>query len=205
MEVDLKDIIEKIKLEGVDEARKQAREIVVSAEAEAKEIVAGGRKQSEALIAAAKAEAAKLKANSEEAMRQASRNVLLGLRQNIVALFDRVVKMKVAEALSPEVLKEMIVRLVEKFNESGKTEVEVLLSEEDKNELEKTLFSALKNELAGGVTLKASAAMEHGFRIGEKNANAYYDFTDDAIEEAFKGYLNRRLSDILTPGTTNER
>lgn len=203
MEVDLKNIIEKIKTEGVDEAQKQAGDIVAKAEAKAKEVMDSAQKQKAALIESAKAEAARMKANGEEAMRQASRNVLLGLRQNIIALFDKVVKTKVGEALSPDVVKEMVVRLVEKFNESGKTEVEVLLSSQDKKELEKTLFTALQTEVARGVTLKASAGMEHGFRIGEKDSNAYYDFTDDAIEEVFKSYLNKRLSEILIPGTKN--
>ena len=201
MAMDLKNIIERIKEEGVDEAQKKAGGIIDQAESKAQETIAEAEKKKKDIILKARAEAEKLKANSEEAMRQASRDVLLGLRENIVALFDKVIKRDVAEGLSKEVMEKMIIRLVEKFRESGETEVEVLLSDKDKDLLEETLLNDLKKEMKKGVELKASSSMEHGFRIGEKDGNSYYDFTDEAIEEAFKSHLNKKLSEILTPGT----
>jgi V/A-type H+-transporting ATPase subunit E len=201
MAMDLKNIIERIKEEGVDEAQKKAGDIIAQAENKAAATIAAAEEKKNDIIEKARAEALKLKANSEEAMRQASRDVLLGLRENIIVLFDKVIKRDVAEELSPDVMKEMIIRLVEKFKESGETEVEVLLSDKDKNSLEETLLKDLKKEMKKGVELKASSSMEHGFRIGEKDGNTYYDFTDEAIEEAFKSYLNKQLTGILTPGT----
>lgn len=200
MEMELKGIIEKIKTEGVTEAEKQATQIVTEAEDKAKKTIQDAETQKDAIISGAQDEAKKLKSSSEEAMRQASRNVLLGLRESIIALFDKVIKKEVAENLSAQVMKDMIVRLVDKFNESGETDIEVLLSKEEKQQLEGVLLKALKSEVAKGVTLKASSSLEHGFRIGIKDSNAYYDFTDEAIEEAFKIYLNKRLVEILTPG-----
>lgn len=200
MEMELKGIIEKIKTEGVTEAEKQATQIVTEAEDKAKKTIQDAETQKDAIISGAQDEAKKLKSSSEEAMRQASRNVLLGLRESIIALFDKVIKKEVADNLSAQVMKEMILRLVEKFNESGETDIEVLLSKEEKQQLEGVLLKALKSEVAKGVTLKASSSLEHGFRIGIKDSNAYYDFTDEAIEEAFKIYLNKRLVEILTPG-----
>ena len=201
MVMDLKNIIERIKEEGVDEAQKKAGDIVDQAESKARETISSAQAQKKDIIDKATSEAKKLKAASEEAMRQASRDVLLGLRESIIALFDKVVKRNVAGELTPEVMKEMIIRLVEKFKESGQTEVEVLLSEKDKEALEKVLILDLQKEMKKGVELKASSNVEHGFRIGEKDGNSYYDFTDEAIEEAFKSYLNKKLSEILTPGT----
>jgi V/A-type H+-transporting ATPase subunit E len=200
MAMDLKNIIERIKEEGVDEAQKKAGDIIDQAESKASETIAAAEEKKKDIIAKAKEQADKFKASSEEAMRQASRDVLLGLRENIVALFDKVVKRDVAKELSTDVLKEMIIRLVEKFKDSGETEVEILLSEKDKAALEETLFEDLKKEMKKGVELKASSSLENGFRIGEKEGNAYYDFTDEAIEEAFKTYLNKKLTEILTPG-----
>lgn len=201
MAMDLKNIIERIKEEGVDEAQKKAGDIIAQAETKAAATIADAEEKKKGIIDEAGAEALKLKASSEEAMRLASRDVLLGLRENIVTLFDKIIKRDVAEELSPDVMKEMIIRLVEKFRESGETEVEVLLSDKDKDALEETLLKDLKKEMKKGVELKVSSSMEHGFRIGEKDGNTYYDFTDEAIEEAFKSYLNKQLTGILTPGT----
>ena len=201
MAMDLKNIIERIKEEGVDEAQKKAGDIIAQAETKAAATIADAEEKKKGIIDKAGAEALKLKASSEEAMRLASRDVLLGLRENIVMLFDKIIKRDVAEELSPDVMKEMIIRLVEKFRESGETEVEVLLSDKDRDALEETLLKDLKKEMKKGVELKVSSSMEHGFRIGEKDGNTYYDFTDEAIEEAFKSYLNKQLTGILTPGT----
>jgi len=53
---------------------------------------------------------------------------------------------------------------------------------------------------AKGVTFKISPSVEKGFRIGEKDKNYYYDFTDDALVEALKTYLNPKLLKILDSG-----
>ncbi|NQT32458.1 MAG: V-type ATP synthase subunit E [Candidatus Omnitrophica bacterium] len=197
MEMDLKNIIEKIKSEGVDEAQQKATVIISEAKKEAVKTIQGAEAEKETIIKKAKVDADKLKTNAEEAVRQAARDVLLGLKDSIVALFDKVTKKDVAKTLTPKVLTEMIVRLVDKFQESGKTEVEVLLSDKDKAALEETLFANLKKEIAAGVTLKASSALESGFRIGKKGESSYYDFTDEAITEAFKIFLNPRMEEIL--------
>ena len=203
MEMELKSIIEKIKQEGVTEAEKQAGDIVSAAEEKAKQITQGAKDEKERILKKAREEAIKTRNNAEESIRQASRDVLLGLREQIVALFDKVMKKEIAGELSGDAMKKMIQVLVENFNKEGKPDIEVLLSKEDRDSLEKSLLDALVKEMKKGVTLKASSAVEHGFRIGVKGENSYYDFTDEAIEEAFKANLNKNLIEILTPGAEN--
>ncbi len=200
MEMELKDIIEKIKEEGVNEAERKATDIVNEAEQKAKNTINAAEKEKTEIITRAKKEADRLKKNGEETIRQSARDVLLGLRENIVALFDKVIKKDVGKQLSPDLMKEMILRLAGSIGEKEGLAVEVLLNEKDKKELEKLLLGELKAAMKKGVTLKASDAVEHGFRIGEKGGNTYYDFTDEAIAEAFKAYLNQQLIQILTPG-----
>jgi len=197
MEMDLQHIIDKIKEEGVGEAEKTASGIIERAKKEEKAIIDGAETEKDDIIDKARQEADRLKKNGEEAIRQASRDVLLALRERILALFDKVMKKEVTKQLSTDVLKDMIVRLVENFREKGEIEVEVLLSKKDKTDLEQVLFKHLKGEIAKGVTLKVSPGIEKGFRIGEKDKNAYYDFTDDAIAEAFKTFLNPKVTEIL--------
>ncbi|MFH1553231.1 MAG: V-type ATP synthase subunit E [Candidatus Omnitrophota bacterium] len=205
MEMDLKNIIEKIKEEGVFEADKKAAEIVEEASKKAKDIIQTALKEKEDIIKNAAKEAEKLTKNGEEAVRQASRDVLLSLREDIVALFDRLTKKDVAEQLSPDVLKDMIVRLVESVTEHKQFDIEVLLSKKDKDVLDRVLFDALKQEAKKGVTLKVSPGIEHGFRIGEKGGTSYYDFTDEAIAEAFALYLNPKIAEVLTAGAKNAK
>jgi V/A-type H+-transporting ATPase subunit E len=205
MEMDLKTIIDKIKEEGVGEAEREAADITQQAKKKADDLTKEAERKKEEDIKQAEQEAARFRKNAEEAIRQASRDVLLSLREQIIALFDRVAKREVAAQLSPTALKEMIVALAEKFKKEGQLDVEVLLSEKDKKELEKALFSALKDEMKKGVTLKTSPGVEHGFRIGRKGESSYYDFTDEAIAEAFMTHLNPKIVEILTAGKENEQ
>lgn len=201
MEVDLKNIIEKIKEEGVGVAEKKAADIKSQAEAKASEIIKAAESQRDEIIKNAKAEAEKLRNNGEESLRQASRDVLLSLRKSIVNLFDSVVKQDIQGQFKPDVLKDIITRVVENAAKEKVFEVEILLNEKDKTNLENVLFDDLKKEFKKGVTLKVSPNVEYGFRIGEKDGSSYYDFTDEAILEAFKAYLNPKMVQILSAGT----
>ena len=73
MAMDLKNIIERIKEEGVDEAQKKAGDIIAQAETKAAATIADAEEKKKGIIDEAGAEALKLKASSEEAMRLASR------------------------------------------------------------------------------------------------------------------------------------
>jgi V/A-type H+-transporting ATPase subunit E len=201
MEMELKTIIEKIKQEGVGEAEKKAADMIKEAEAKGKGIIEEAKKK--AILKEAERDATALKKNGQEAVKQASRDVLLSLREKIVDLFDIIIKKEVAAQLSPAVLKEMIVKLAKSFTKGQELDVEVLLSDRDKKSLEEELFSALKKEIKKGITIKVSPKIERGFRIGQKDKESYYDFTDEAIAEAFMTHLNPKIVEILTPQGKN--
>ncbi len=197
MAMELDSLIQKIKEEGVQEAKRRSEDIVSRAERDARAIIEDAQKTKEAIVQKGQREAANLKKNGEEALRQASRDVLLSLRQKITELFDRIIKSKVSEQLSPESLKKIIIKVIENFRKEEGLGIEILLSEQDKKALEDVFLKALKDELRKGVTLKVSAGIERGFRVGEKGKNFYYDFTDEAIAEVFKVYLNPKIAEIL--------
>ncbi len=197
MEMALEGIIEKIKQEGVAEADKKAQEIVSQAQQKAKSIVAEAEAQRKKTIAGATAEADKLKKQAEEGARQAVRDVVLMLKQKITDLFDQVLKKEIGEQLSPAILQEVIVKLIEHFKEQGVLELEVVLSKGDQEKLAKAILQTLRAELRKGVTFKVAATVENGFRIGQKGQNYFYDFTAEALTEAMKVYLNPKLRTIL--------
>lgn len=197
MEMDLKGIIEKIKEEGVSEAEKKAADIISAAEIKAKSIVKEAEEKKDKILKKANEEADKLRKNADESVRQAARDTLLALKSSLTELFDTVIKEEVSEELNPDILKETIISLVDKFGKSEKTSLEILLNEKDKNDLEKTLFARFKDRIKTEVILKVSPSIEKGFRIGEKGSNSYYDVTDEAVAEAFKTFLNPRISKII--------
>jgi len=200
MEVEIKGIIEKIKTEGVEEAEKKAKEIIGCAEAKAKTIIVTAEKERGNILNKAKEEAGRVQETGVSAVKQASRDVLLSLRENIVKLFDRVVKQEVKEQFTSNVLKSAIGDMVESFSKTGEAELEIVLSEKDKTAIQQFFSSKLKSKITKNVTLKTSPSVEAGFRIGEKGKNSYYDFSDDAIAESLKAFLNPKITKMLDPG-----
>ena len=197
MELELKNLIDKKKKEGVDEAQKDADNVIKEAKGKAKKIIEDAEKRKADILKEAQTQAQHFRDSSEKALKQAARDVLLTLRERVTDFFQRVVKGKVSAELTPGVLKEVIIRAVENFRKDGVLDIEVLVSEKDRNKLKIALFSALSQEAKKHLTLKSSKGIEKGFRIGEKGKDSYFDFTGEAITESFARYLNPKLREIL--------
>ena len=94
MDVKLESLIAKIKQNGIEEAKKAAGDIIKEAKSEAEAIVKEASLKAKGIEDQARTAAAKLKSNSQDSLKQASRDLILGLKAEIVALFDRVLKQK---------------------------------------------------------------------------------------------------------------
>ena len=200
MEMNLNSVIEKIQTDGVNKAEEQASVIIKEAEAKAADIVSSAKQQKDETIKKAEKLANEFKVNGEAAVRQAARDVIIALRAQMEALLDSIIKKEVSAGLTPDVLKEIITKLVTSSIEREDVDLEILLGEKDKHALRETLGALLQGDLKKGVTIKVSPTLKKGFRIGKKGENEYYDFSDDAIAEAFNFYLNKKLREVIDTG-----
>ncbi|MCK4689263.1 MAG: DivIVA domain-containing protein, partial [Candidatus Marinimicrobia bacterium] len=105
MDIKLENLIEKIKTEGVEEAKKSSKEILENAKHEASSILKKAHKDADNIIEEAQKSAGKIKTNAESALRQAERDTVLVTKEKITKLFDRVFKKEVTKTLSPEFLR----------------------------------------------------------------------------------------------------
>jgi len=196
MDVKLESLIEKIKKDGIEEARRGTEEIIQKANKKAGLIVEEAKNQAEKILDDSRKEAERLKDNTESSLRQAGRDLALASREQIVNLFDRILKRSISKELSPDFMKQLIIKIIDKWS-PRKEEVEVLASEKDKRKLEELLLSQLKQEAKKTIEIKISKSVDKGFRIGLKGEDAYYDFTPESILECFKKMLNPAISAIL--------
>src|SRR4030042_4261801 len=111
MDVQLGNIIEKIKKEGVEEARQISRDIVQEAKAKADGILEEARKRAAQAEDEARKKSQEFQKSSELAIRQAARDTVLQLKGQIQDLFDRVFKRDMSEALKPATVQGMILHL----------------------------------------------------------------------------------------------
>ncbi len=205
MEMDLSNLIEKIKAEGVSEAQKQASDITENASKEARAILEKAKKEKEHILKQAQQGTEALKKNTEETLRQAAANTILSLKERITELFDKVLKGTVEAQLSDGILKDVITKAIETLREKGAPELEIILSERDQARLEKIVLSGFSQAAQKGITFKVSPSVDKGFKIQQKGKDFYYDFTSDAISEALALYLNPKLSSLLGLTKENER
>ena len=195
MELNLENLIEKIRKEGVEEAQTTSDQIVNKAKGEAASIIDDSKKEADKIIKTAQQQALQFQKNAELAVKQAARDTQLLLKERLTDLFDRVFKKGVANTLTPDFLKELILSIVNKWTDSPDTEI--ILDENDKEKLEELLFSSIKDELKNSITLRASKNIAKGFRIAIKDDQVYYDFSDESIADIMKSFLNPRLQKIM--------
>lgn len=204
MDVQLKELIETIKSEGVESAEVKAKEIIADAEKKRDDMIAVAENDAEEIRAKAKSDAQRMKASAEESIRQAGRDLILSLESSITELFDSVVKRESAKVLSGQGLEKAIISLLSNWSEE-KDSLELLLPEKDLKEIGDGLLDALKKELRSEVLLKPAPGLDAGFKISEKDGAAYYNFTSEGIAEILSQYVNPKLSALLRESVKSDK
>lgn len=198
MEIQLQDLIEKIKKDGVETAEAEAASIVESAKAQAEKIIADAQDKADKILQSAKNENEKLVRSSEDAIRQAGRNLLISFRESISRELEAIIGENVSAAYSPDELKALIAKVVE--NWASKPEVEdisLILTVGDLKALEKNLLAELKSRITKGVVLKANDNFDGGFRISVNDSGAYYDYSAEAVVDMLSNYLSPKVIKLL--------
>lgn len=198
MEIQLQELIEQIKKDGVDAAEAKAADILAAAKAEAEKIVADAKAQADKLIADAKNENAKTVKSGEDAIRQAGRNLLISFRESVTRELKAIVSDNVNAVYSSDAFAKLIVNAVESW--MGKPEsddVSVILNSADLAKLEEAVLAELKAKMLGGVTLKANDNFDGGFRIAVNNGAVYYDYSAEAVTDMLSNYLSPRVIALL--------
>jgi len=198
MEIQLQELIEQIKKDGVEAAETQAEAILVSAKAEAEKIIADAKAQADKMIADAKSENERTVKSGEDALRQAGRNLLISFRESVAREIKAVVGDNVNAVYSSDDFAKLIVNAVESW--AGKPEaddISVVLNSSDLQKLEETLLAELKTKMLGGVTLKANDNFDGGFRIAVSNGSVYYDYSAEAVTDMLSNYLSPRVTALL--------
>jgi len=205
MDIQLKELIETIKTEGIATADSKAAEIIAQAEKKAKEIKAKAESDAERILSDAKREIARNEQTSRDALAQAGRDLVLNLRQRIVQLFDSVLANATKESLQGKGLEDAVTSLISAWSQKGSTNIEVLLPKAELDKIEKSLKAKLADAMKKGVTLKPVPQIDAGFRIGEKDGSAYFDFSSEGIAEILSEYLNPKLAEILEKAVRGEK
>ncbi len=198
MEIQLQELIDQIKKEGVQAAETEADTLLNAAKAQAEKIIADAKMQADKILADAKSENERMVKSSEDAIKQAGRNLLISFRESIARELDAILSKDVTAVYSSEKLAGLIVKVVENWAAKPDTDdVSVILNSQDLKSLEETVLAGVKEKLQGGVTLKANDNFDGGFRISVNDGNAYYDYSAETVVEMLSKYLSLKVTKLL--------
>lgn len=203
MDVQLKELIDRIKSEGIESAEEQAQKIIREAEEKAKQIVSSAEKDADNIRQQAEEEAARREHTGRESLKQAGRDLVISLQKTLQNLFESVIYTETAEKLKGDALQKSIQELIDHWSEDV-TDISVLVAEDELQKLEKGLRDKLSAQLAKGMELQPLPNVEAGFQVAYKDGSAYYNFSAEGIAEILSEFLNPRLAEILKEAVKEE-
>ena len=198
MEIQLQDLIDQIKKDGVESAEMEAESIISAAKAEAAKIISDAQVQADKILLNAKNENDRMVKSSEDAIRQAGRNLLISFRESVARELKAIVSENVTAVYSSENFVKLIVKAVECWAGNPDSEdITVILNEEDLKSFEEGLLAELKAKMLKGITLKANNNFDGGFRIAAKDGGAYYDYSAEAVVDMLSSYLSPKVTALM--------
>lgn len=192
----LNSLIEKIKQEGIEEAEAKASRIEADARERARKIIEEATVKADTILSEAKQDIEKLHKSDDLALAQASRNLLIALRQEINRMLSKVIREQISASLSDAMLSDIIRKLILEQSAHPETDFIVVLTPEELTALE-TFFVKLQEEIKKGITLRQFRQFDRGFVISYDAGKSFFSFSDDALGEAVMHYLKPRMAAIF--------
>jgi V/A-type H+/Na+-transporting ATPase subunit E len=196
MSIQVKELIDKIKNEGVLEAEAEAGKIISEAEEKATQIIKDAELRAESYKVQAEKEIEQQKAAGIAAIKQAARDVLIGVDKQLIKRMDAVIIESVDTALTTSLTEKIVVEMVHAWAEKGEEGIRVVLSSKDAEKLKESLKGKLSQSLKDGVEIIPSAKFDKGFRIGG-SSGVLYDFSKESIAEVLSQALSPDLAAAL--------
>jgi V/A-type H+-transporting ATPase subunit E len=197
MEIQVQELIDKIKRDGIESASEEAARLKREAETEARQIVESAKKEAEDIIARGKQDAERSEKAGVAALEQASRNLVLAFKGEIQALLDKLIAAQISASYGEDVFKAALPDLLKGWAAKGADDLAVILPEAQLEKLRGFFTGQLTTELKKGVELKSDRRLSGGFRIANRDGSAYYDFSAESVAELLSAYLNPKLVEIL--------
>ena len=197
MEIQVQELIDKIKKDGITAATEEAYRIKAAAETEARRTIEAARKEAEEIKNRGKQEAERSEKAGIAALEQASRNLILVFKDEVKALLERLIAQQVAADYSADVIKAALPELLKNWAGKGSDALSIILPEGELSKIQSFFNEKLKDELKNGVVLKSNRKLASGFHISMKDGSVYYDFSAEAVVQLLSAYLNPKLAEIL--------
>jgi V/A-type H+-transporting ATPase subunit E len=195
----LQQLTDKLYQEGLSKGRQEGEALLAEAKKQAAGIVEEAKTQADAILAQARKDAADYKTKVESDLKMASAQALQATKKDIENMVvSKISDAQVAKALSaPDFIKGIITEVAKKFNAEEAADLELVLPESLKKELEPFVKNELASLLKGGVDATFSKKVSGGFTIGPKDGGYFISLTDDTFKSLVGEYLRPVTKQLL--------
>ena len=207
MEEQLQSLLDRIRSEGVERAEVEAATIVQQAEDRARATIEEAQAEAERIRRRAQEDADAALQRGEKALEQASRDLLLTLQRRIEAVLRQSLRENLAEALTPQTVAEMLVRLADAYaaHDMNESRVDVLLGREDRERLAALVMQDYRALVDQGLTLRTDEKLDKGFRVSFAEDELYHDFSLQALADALAPVLKGPLAEVVRRAAAGEQ
>lgn len=199
MQNKLQELTDRLYNEGLSKGKQEGEELLAKAKVQADEMIAKAQAEAAQIVAAAQKQADEIKTKTASDIRMASTQSLAATKKDIETLVvgkmtDEAVKKALSSA---DFVKDIIKAVAEKFTTDGPVDLELILPEALKADLEPFATGELAKILGAGVEASFSKKVSGGFKIGPKDGGYFVSFTEETFNELISEYLRPATKKLL--------
>ncbi|MCQ2380656.1 MAG: hypothetical protein MJ025_07035 [Victivallaceae bacterium] len=190
MAEELQNLLDHIYNNGVEKATAESERILAEARKQAAQIVSDAKRQADELLQQAKSEAAADAERSSNAVKQAARDVVLKLREELLARMNNVVSGSASAALTPKFMAQLISEL------ASNGDAEVICAAREKEAVEKALAS-FRDSFRSNPKVLAGGGVTGGMQVSVGKDGTFVDFSLEAVTELVGGIAGKRVAELF--------
>ena len=199
MQNKLQELTDKLYNEGLSKGKQEGEELLAKAKVQADEIITKAQAEAERILAAAQKQAEEIKTKTASDVKMAATQSIAATKKDIETLIvGKMTGEAVKKALSSaDFIKELIQAVAEKFTTEGPVDLNLVLPESLKNDLEPFATKELAKILGAGVEASFSKKVAGGFQIGPKDGGYFVSFTEETFNQLISEYLRPATKKLL--------
>ena len=197
MSEELQGLLNKIQAEGLEKAENERARLVAEAKAQADAIVAEAKAQADKIRKDAEADAEASRKKADAAVRQAARDVIISLKDDLQEKLRAVVREAAAQAMTPEAMAGLIAQIAGQFAKNAASGAEVILSVREREDAAQKLIGCLPDDLKKNTSVRLGCGFAAGVKVGFKDSEVFFDFCDEALTDIICEFVGPKLAAVI--------
>ena len=195
----MQELTDKLYNEGLSKGKQEGEELLAKAKAQVDDMLAKAQAEAAQIIAAAQKQADEIRTKTASDIKMASSQSIAATKKDIETLIvGKMTGDAVKKTLSsPDFIKDLIKTVAEKFTTDGPVDLNLVLPESLKNDLEPFATKELAKILGAGVQASFSKKVAGGFQIGPKDEGWFVSFTEETFSQLISEYLRPATKKLL--------